>query len=32
MFPVGVAMRTHAVEHYKGAIESSPLLFAVEKS
>ena len=27
MFPVGVAMRTRAVEHYEGAFQSSPFLY-----
>ena len=25
IFPVGVAIRTHAVEHFEGAFHSSPL-------
>ena len=31
MFPVGVAMRTRAVEHYEGAFQSSPLLYDGKK-
>ena len=31
IFLVGVAMHTHAVECYKGAFKSSPLLYACEK-
>ena len=27
IFPVGVAMCTRAVEHYKGMFQSSPLLY-----
>ena len=30
-FLVGVAMHTHVVEHYKGAFQSSPLLYNGKK-
>ena len=31
IFPVGVAMRTRAVERYEGAFQSSPLLYDGKK-
>ena len=31
VFPVGVAMCTHAVKHYEASFQSSPLLYAGKK-